>query len=205
VDASGTFPTGGSSSASFEHDADRLADNSIRVRWVHPSIVGGEIDTVLPPSGRIRLPGTDDVASTIRLDAPALSLPYSAYITPSSDSDGNFDGYAAGTVATPAEPHATVAVRTRLETPWTNVVEIRRRVKPQRGLAIGLFVLNSILWGAFGGTYIATAPGFGKGSSGETAFRAVGWTSIGIGGAIDLSLLPAIFWPSANDVVYPTR
>jgi hypothetical protein len=205
VVASGTFPTGGSSSASFELDADRLPDDSIRLRWVHPSIGGGEIDTILPPSGRIRLPGTDDVAGTIRLDAPVLSVPYSAYIVSTSDSDGNFEGYAAGTVATPVEPGATVAVRTRLETPWTNVVEIRRRVKPRRGLAIGVFVLNSVLWGVFGGVYIATAPGFGKGSSGETAFRAVGWSSIGVGGAIDLALLPAILWPSANDVVYPTK
>jgi len=134
--ASGTFPTGGSSSASYELDADRLPDHTIRLRWAHPPIVGGEIDTILPPSGRIRLPGTDDVASTIRLDAPTLRVPYTAFITPSSDSDGDFNGYAASASAPQAVPAgASVAVATTLETPWSNVVEVRRRVTHQRSFA----------------------------------------------------------------------
>jgi hypothetical protein len=48
-------------------------------------------------------------------------------------------------------------------------------VKPQRSTALWCS-LNGVLWEAFGVAYIATAPGFGAGSSGETVFRVVGWS-----------------------------
>jgi hypothetical protein len=204
--ATGTFSTGGASSASFELDADRLQDRSIRLRWVHPPIVGGEIETVLPPSGRIRLSGTDDVASTIELGAPTLRIPLVATISSSTDSDGDFVGYAASVNPPNQVPGgSSLAIATTLETPWSNVVEIRRRVKPLRSLMFGAFILNSIFWGGFGGAYIAAAPGFGAGTSGETVFRAVGWSSIAIGGLIDLFLLPTILGPGTNEVVYQGR
>jgi hypothetical protein len=43
------------------------------LRWAHPTIVGGEIEPLLPPSGCMHLPdlpGTDHVASMAHLDAP---------------------------------------------------------------------------------------------------------------------------------------
>jgi hypothetical protein len=202
--ATGTFPTGGSSSAALELDADRLPDRTIRLRWVHPPIVGGEIETLLPPSGRIRLSGTADVASTLALDAPNLRIPLVASLYSSTDTDGSFVGYGAA-VSPPSQVPggASVAVSTTLETPWSNVVEIRRRVKPLRGLMLGILILNSVFWGAFGGAYIAAAPGFGAGSSGETAFRCVGWGSLAVGGLVDLFLLPTILGPGTNEVVYP--
>jgi hypothetical protein len=158
---------------------------------------------VLPPSGRIRLSGTADVASILQLDAPSLRIPLVATTFPSTDSDGAFVGYSAG-VSPPSEvPGASsVAVYTSLETPWSNVVEIRRRVKPRRSAMLAALLLNTVFWGAFGGTYVATAPSFGAGSSGETVFRAVGWTSIAIGGVVDLFLLPTILGPGTNEVVY---
>ncbi len=183
VVASGAFGTGGTKSAAYELDADRLPDRSLRLRWVHPPIVGGEMDTVVPPGGRIVLEGTDDVPATLRLDGPVLRIPYSAYLTPSYAHRGGFVGYAASASAPQAVVVSTggVVVPTLLETPWSNVVEVRRRVEPKRGGAIAILVLNSVFWGAFGGAYLATAPSFGAGSGGEKAFRAVGWGSIGLG------------------------
>ncbi len=206
VVATGTFATGGTSSSAFELDADRLADHTIRLRWVHPPIIGGEIETVLPPSGRIRLEGTSDVASSLRLDAPTLRLPFVSTASGAADSDGAFVGYAAElTPASRSPGGASVAVSTALETPWSNVVEIRRRIKPRRGLALGVMLLNTLFWGAFGGAYIAAAPGFGAGTSGETAFRAVGWSSVAVGGLIDLILLPTLVGPSTSEVVFPAQ
>jgi hypothetical protein len=207
VVASGTFGTGGTSSAAYELAADRLPDHSLRLRWVHPPIVGGEIDTMVPPGGRIVLEGTDDVRATLRLDGPVLRIPYSAYLTPTYAHRGGFVGYAASAGAPQAVVGSAggVVVPTALETPWGNVVEVRRRVEPKRGGAIALLVLNSVFWGGFGGAYLATAPSFGAGSGGETAFRAVGWGSVGVGALIDLFLLPDALATSVDEVVYPAR
>jgi hypothetical protein len=201
--ATGTFETGESSSASFELDADRLPDRTIRLRWVHPPVIGGEIETVLPASGRIRIPDTDDVEGTIDLHAPTLRIPIVATISRATGSHGSFLGYAAGVRAPSEVPGGSgVDVFTSLQTPWSNVVEIRRRVIPYRGLMLGLLILNSVFWGGFGGAYIAAAPSFGPGTSGETAFRAVGWSSIAVGSLIDLLLLPTILGPETNEVVF---
>jgi hypothetical protein len=201
--AAGTFSTGENTSASFELDADRLADKSLRLRWARPPIVGGELHTLVPANGRITFTGTDD-ASLFRREDGRLRLALASSLSSATDDDGGFVGYTASTTPVPSGALG-VSVPLTLETPLGNVVEVRRKVSPRRGAALAIILLTSALAGAFGGAYVAAAPGFGKGTSGETAFRAVGWSVIGVGGTIDLFALPTLLAPSTNEVVQIAR
>ena len=196
--AAGTFSTGRSASAAYELDADRLPDHSVRLRWAHPPIVGGELDTVVSTAGRITLTGTDD-ASLVHFEGSRLRLPLFASLSGATDGDGGFVGYSASTTPTP-RLGASVTVPLSLDTPTGNVIEVRRKVNPHRGVAIAAILVSSAFFGAFGGAYLAAAPGFGRGTSGETAFRAVGWSSVGIGGALDLLALPTLLAPSTDEI-----
>jgi hypothetical protein len=200
--AAGTFTTGRSASAAYELAADRLPDHGVRLRWAHPPIVGGELDTVVSASGRITLADTDD-ASLVHFEGSRLRLPLFASLSRATDGEGGFVGYSASTTPTP-RLGTSVAVPLSLDTPTGNVIEVRRKVNPHRGTAMAAILLSSAFFGVFGGAYLAAAPHFGKGTSGETAFRAVGWGSIGVGGAIDLLALPTLLAPSTDEVVEPS-
>ena len=201
--AAGTFSTGASASSSYQLHVDRLPDKSLRLRWVQPPIVGGELYTLLPADGHITILDTAD-ANVVQLDDSRLRIPLLASLSSASDSDGGFIGYRAS-VGPTQPPGASVSVPLSLDTPLANLLEVRRKVSPRRGVALAVFLGSTVFFGAFGAAYIASAPSFGKGTSGEAAFRGVGWGSVAAGGLVDVLMLPTLLSPSTDLVIEPKR
>ncbi|HVY49679.1 MAG TPA: hypothetical protein VHB21_27485 [Minicystis sp.] len=211
VVAAGTFAEDGVRSTSYELRADRRDDGGIVLRWTHPAIGGGDIQTLLTPEGRIRLPATDDARGIVPSGPlpPELSVPCASWLAEETDSDGGFTGYGAyfGARRAPAIGFAKVVVPLSLETPWSNVVEVRRRVSPRRtGAIVGAIATTA--GGALLSTMLfALASNADDPSShgGADVLHAIGGTFIGTGVVVDLLLLPTIVASSEDERVYPRR
>ncbi|HVY49721.1 MAG TPA: hypothetical protein VHB21_27695, partial [Minicystis sp.] len=63
--SSGTFAAEGSARATYELDVDRRPDRGLDVRVQKPAILGGELLPLLPPNGRIEVPGTADAGRVV--------------------------------------------------------------------------------------------------------------------------------------------
>jgi hypothetical protein len=89
-----------------------------------------------------------------------------------------------------------------LETPWSNVVSVRQTVTPMRGAALGGMLVSTLLFGGIGGLFLALSC-HDTSADCTGSLHTLGWVFVGIGGLLDLLLLPTLVAPSRDTVVFP--
>jgi hypothetical protein len=168
--------------------ATRAPDGTIAFEWkLHAPLLNGEHQTVVEV-GPTDL-GEAPWATPDMLRAPTLRMPGCAALHKST-AKGVFVGYHA-TEWAPCE-QAVVAVPFALETPWSNVKELHQRVVPEKAIAGGLAIVNTVLIGGVGALFLALP---------QT--HAAGWIFTGLAGGIDLLLLPTLLAPERDTIVFP--
>ncbi|HEY8077541.1 MAG TPA: hypothetical protein VIF62_25620 [Labilithrix sp.] len=125
------------------------------------------------------------------LRAPTLRIPGCAALHRESVK-GTFVGYRASEDA-PCWDRSAVAIPFALETPWSNVRVLRQREVPATGAAWGLIILSTVTFGTLATVFFAL-PNVG---------RALPWTMVGFGGALDLLALPTLLASEHETFVYP--
>jgi hypothetical protein len=219
VVAAGAFETGGVSSVVYDLRAIRGEDGSIALSWARPPIINGERQLLLRGDRSIVVPDTDDasfvVPSTGALP-PSMKLPCEVWLAQESASEGGFIGYSAqfAPLRPPndAAPYgAPLRVPLLLETPWSNVVEVRSTSEPKRRGAIIGALVTTLATGALATFMILVANGVtepvnqANDNIGPKIIRGMGWGFAGVGATVDVLLLPTILAPSSKTVVYPGR
>jgi hypothetical protein len=134
----GTLPTGNTSAARFRVDALRGDDGStaLKVETSLP-LQNGDQHVLVPAHGILALP---DPVSSALLQDDALRLLRCLSLEKAYDTEDYPVGY---TVTLSSWCSGAGIVPMRLETPWSNVAEIRRTSTARRGVAIAGIVLGS--------------------------------------------------------------
>ena len=160
--ARGSFASGEASSTSYEAFAAREPDGGLILRWGLVRVLDGDRRTLVAPDGLLSLsPSESDDTHFLRspadraafLDHPRARLHLyatldSAYSTSEDSTDFiGYNGFLTG------EPAGVVNVPVTLDTPWSNVVEVRREERQHKRMAsIGGIVLTTFITGIVGGS-----------------------------------------------------
>jgi hypothetical protein len=201
----GTFDTGAGARTAYHVDAVREPDAGMSLRvGAGVAMLNGEQHVLVSSGGVFVQTGHPlrDLISEDVLQGADLRLPRCLSVSRSYSYDDDFLGYRAD-VASRCAP-GVLSVPVRLETPWSNVREIRHVKTPQRqGALIAMAVTTAalVLPGAIlAGLHAGASSRDGAGSS---TVGALGWTLVAVGGGFDLAFLPTAVAPTETTVLRP--
>jgi hypothetical protein len=192
-----TLPMAEKSTAMFTLDASRDARGDIAIQWKAPVPRSeGEIHEVLGSRG-LATPasGAPDVMSPWLVKRPTLVLPSCASLAPRRE-ESAFVGY---------EPvfggacDDRSAILYSLETPWSNVAQVRRTRRPNRMAAASLAVVSSVVLGV-PGAILSTVNTSG---SAETPVRMAGGFLVGLALLMDIAMTPTLLARERVTILYP--
>jgi hypothetical protein len=198
--ARGRADTGPGSSAAFEVHARREPDQSTTVEWSSSLPLGnGDRHTVVPANGALSLDQPLDSMVPLRSrTAPSLRFQWCTSITQRFSRGGPgaywVDPHACTNptyVAFPTQP--AIVAPYILDTPWSNVVEIRERTTVDHATGWAIFGVFTGLFGSLSAVAFAVPH-----STGVKLGLGIPLATLGL--AVDVSVLPTLFSPS-HDVV----
>jgi hypothetical protein len=164
---------------------------------------------VLASDGKIIFAGTDDTSAEVPFGSlpPHLSVPCDVWLSNRADSDGGFAGYGAefGPRGSPESTEAKVRVPILLETPWSNVIEVRRRFEPRRKGALIAAIATTGGVALVSSLFMALANGADSPPGAGTPMRVIAGGFIAAGVLTDVALLPTILASSTDEAVYPNN
>jgi hypothetical protein len=156
---------------------------------------------MVPPSGTLHLGETvlDAIASSATLAHRSYALDACSEIARSGSRYGGYTG-----VPLSLEPcGGAVALRVTLDTPWDNVVEIKRETSNMRGLALAGIFLSTLSFGLPGGILYGTTLGESSGAPCTNVQRIIGGSFFVVRLLVDLLFLPTILVPDHTTTAYP--
>jgi hypothetical protein len=180
--------------------ATRKPTGEIVTEWqTRLPLINGERHTLLGAAGLAELSGHVPIDTT----PSNLTIPVCGTLQEQTVKGGRVVGYNVLPSQPCSEPHMT---QINLETPKSNVESIHYvSTDNERGLAILGFAASTLLVGGLGTliTFAHVADSSGNLQPPSVPQRIAGVAVMGLGLGIDLALLPAVFAPNKNEVVYP--
>jgi hypothetical protein len=197
----GAFETEPGASSHYRLRAVREETGEIALEWdAHVPLLNGEHQTLVDRSGVVDL-GATSLSSYGKLgEGPGLAFSSCASLA-RRKVKGRLVGYDA---IEWSNCSALANVPYTLETPWSNVKRLREHVEPDRGVAFVAMFLGTLMFGGLG-TVLLALPSCRDGTNrcDATVQRTLGFTFVGIAGAIDLAWIPTLVAPSRDVVSYP--
>jgi hypothetical protein len=179
----------------------RDPSGAIAFEWkLGAPLLNGEHQTVLEAAGVLteETPASRaPIVTAEALAAPTLRIGSCATLREVA-AKGVFVGYRASEdralceIDTPRSARGAT-VPYELETPWSNVRELRQTVEPQKGFAIGCMAAATALFGGLGGLVL----GFASPKNGW------GWALVSTAVVIDLAWIPTLVASPRDTFAYP--
>lgn len=188
--------TGPSSTSDLVVIASRRPGGGLVTEWqTRLPLLNGERHTLLDSSGVATLDGHITVDTT----SEHISIPVCGTLQQSSVK-GRLVGYNVVPAQPCTESHMT---QINLETPKSNLESVTQvSTNDVRGIAIFSGTMNTIIFGGLGSLLAFANLRDKDGNVQPAGVRGVGVGLLAIGAGIDIALIPAIFAPNKENVVY---